>query len=76
MSWNIGKYCRYILGYQVDGGLMPLFIKTPTNIFSYYVSQYDKDSAKQCNLMYLRQKSGCLNVKRFGMRLSHGFLKN
>ena len=42
---NSGNDCRYIVGYQVDGGLAPLFIKTPTNIFSYGVSQYDKNSA-------------------------------
>ena len=42
---NNGKDCRYIVGYQVDGGLIPLFIKTPKNIFSYGVSQYDKNSA-------------------------------
>ena len=27
------------------GALIPLFIKTPKNIFSYGVSQYDKNSA-------------------------------
>ena len=41
---NNGKDCRYIVGYQADGGLVPLFIKTPKNIFSYGVSQYDKNS--------------------------------
>ena len=40
-----GKDCRYIVDYQVDGGLVPLFIKTPKNIFSYGVSEYDKNSA-------------------------------
>ena len=35
---NNGQDCRYIVGYQVDGALMPLFIKTPKNIFSYGVS--------------------------------------
>ena len=42
---NNRKDCRYIVGYQVDGVLVPLFIKTPKNIFSYGVSQYDKNSA-------------------------------
>ena len=42
---NNGKDCRYIVGYQVDGALIPLFIKTPKNVFSYGVSQYDKNSA-------------------------------
>ena len=45
VSCNNGKDCRYIVGYQVDGALIPLFIKTPKNIFSYGVSQYDKNSA-------------------------------
>ena len=42
---NNGKDCRYIVGYQVDGALIPLVIKTLKNIFSYGVSQYDKNSA-------------------------------
>ena len=45
VSCNNGKDCRYIVGYQVDGALIPPFIKTPKNIFSYGVSQYDKNSA-------------------------------
>ena len=40
---NDGKECRYIVGYQVDGALIPLFIKTIKNTFSYGVSQYDKN---------------------------------
>ena len=42
---NNEKDCRYIVGYQVDGALMPLFTKTSKNVFSYAVSQYDKNSA-------------------------------
>ena len=42
---NNGKDCRYVAGYQVDGGLRPLFIKTPKNIFSNGLSQYDTNSA-------------------------------
>ena len=41
---NNGKDCHYIEGYQADGVLIPLFIKTLNNIFSYGVSQYDKNS--------------------------------
>ena len=44
VSCNNGKDCRYIVGYQVDG-ITPLFLKTPKNIFSYGVSQYDMNSA-------------------------------
>ena len=42
---NNGKDCRSIVGYQVDGALIPLFIKTPKDIFSYGMSQYDKNPA-------------------------------
>ena len=28
VSCSNGKDCRYIVGYQFDGGLVPLFIKT------------------------------------------------
>ena len=74
---NNGKDFRYIVGYQVDEALIPLFIKTSWNIFSYGLSQYDKNSTMpiQCHLMSLRKKGGCLNIKRFGMRLSHSYLK-
>ena len=72
---NNGKGCRYIVGYQVDGALIPLFIKTPKNIFSYGVSQYDKNSAYTMSFIVSEKKSGCLNIKRFGMRLSHSYLK-
>ena len=34
---NDGKECRYIVGYQVDGALIPLFIKTVRDILSYSV---------------------------------------
>ena len=44
VSCNNGKDCRYIVGYQLDGALIPLFIKTPKNIFSYGVLQYNKNS--------------------------------
>ena len=46
VSCNNGKDCRFMVGNQVDGEtIIPLFIKTPKNIFSYGVSQYDKNSA-------------------------------
>ena len=59
---NNGKDYRYIVGYQADGALIPLFIKTPKNVFSYGLLQYDKNSAytvwfnvseeKECVLQY------------------------
>ena len=45
VPYNNGKDCRYIIGYQDNEALMPLFIKTPKNTFSYGVSQYDRNSA-------------------------------
>ena len=45
VSCNNGKDCCYIVGYQVDEVVVLLFIKTPKNVFSYGVSQYDKNSA-------------------------------
>ena len=42
---NNRKDQRYIVGYQENGEtIIPLFIKMPKNIFSYGVSQYDKNS--------------------------------
>ena len=41
---NNGKDCRYTVGNQLDEALIPLFIKTTKNIFSYGVLQYDKNS--------------------------------
>ena len=42
---NNGRHCCYIVGYQVDGTLVLLFIKTHKYIFNYGVSQQDKNSA-------------------------------
>ena len=38
VSCNDGKDCCYVVGYQVDEALVPLFNKTPKNIFSYGLS--------------------------------------
>ena len=53
---NNGKDCRYIVGNQVDEGLVPLFIKAPRNIFSYGVSQYDKNSAYKMSFNIFEEK--------------------
>ena len=42
---NNGNDYGYIIGYQVNGALIPLFMKTPRDIFSYGTSQYNKSSA-------------------------------
>ena len=63
VSCNNGNDCRYTVGYQADRALIPLFIKTPKNIFSYGVSQYDKNFAYTMAFNVSEEKSGWLNVK-------------
>ena len=53
---NNGKDCRYVLGYQTDEALIPLFTKTPKNIFSYGLSQYDKNSAYTISFNVSKEK--------------------
>ena len=38
VSRNNGKDCRYNIGYWANETLMPLFIKTPKNIFNLCVT--------------------------------------
>ena len=57
VSCNNGKDCRYIVDCQVDGALVPLFIKTPNNIFSYGGSQYDKNSAYAMSFNVSKEKA-------------------
>ena len=61
---NNGKDCCYVVGYQVDGGLIPLFIKTPKNIFSYGVSQYDKNSAYTISFNVSEEKEWMSQYKK------------
>ena len=75
VSCNNGKDCRYIVGYQVNGALIPLFIKTPKTIFSYGVSQYDKNYAYAISFSVSEEKEWVSEYKRFRMRLSHSHLK-
>ena len=56
MPCNNGKDCRYTVGYQHDESLIPLFIKTPKNIFSYGVSQCDKNSAYTMSFNVSKEK--------------------
>ena len=59
-----GKDHRYIIGYQVDGEMIPLFIKTPKNIFSYGVSRYDKKSAHRKLFNVSEEKEWVSQYKR------------
>ena len=64
VPYNNGKDCRYIVGYQVDGVLIPLFIKTPKNIFSYGVSNYDKNSAYKMSFNVSEEKKWVSQYKK------------
>ena len=64
VSCNNGNDCRYIVGYQVNDGLVPLFIKTPKNIFSYGVSQYDKNSAYTMSFNVSEEKGWVSQYKK------------
>ena len=61
---NNGKDCCYIVGYQVDEAPIPLFIKTPKNIFSCGVSQYDKNSAYTMSLNVSEAKEWVSQYKK------------
>ena len=62
--WNNGKYYRYIVGYQADGVIAPLFIKTPKSVFSYSVSQYDKNSAYTMSFNVSEEKEWVSQYKK------------
>ena len=64
VPYNNGKDCRYIVGCQVDEGLIPLFIKTPKNIFSYGVLQYDKNSAYTMSFNVSEEKEWMSQYKK------------
>ena len=61
---NNGKDCRYIVGYQVDEVLKPLFIKTPKNVPGHGVSQYDKTSAYTMSFNVSEEKEWTSQYKK------------
>ena len=61
---NNGKEYRYIVGYQVDGVLMPLFIRAPENVLSYFVSQYSKSSAYTMSFNVSEEKEWTSQYKK------------
>ena len=61
---NNGKDCRYIVVYELDQALIPLFIKTPKNMFSYGVSQYDKNSAYTMSFNVSEEKEWMSQYKK------------
>ena len=56
VSCNNVKDCCYIVGYHVDEVVVPLFIKTPKNVFSYGMLQYDKNSAYTMSFIVSEEK--------------------
>ena len=64
VSCDNGKACCYIVGYQLDGALIPLFIKTPKNIFSYGMSQYNKSSAYTMSFNVSESREGVSQYKK------------
>ena len=65
VSCSYGKDCLYIVGYQADETLMPLFMKTPRDIFSYGVSQYNKNSAYTISFNVFQEKEWVSQYKKF-----------
>ena len=61
---NNGKDCCYIVDYQSDGALILLFIKTPENVFSHGVSQYDKNSAYTMSFIVSEEKKWTSQYKK------------
>ena len=61
---NNAKDCCYTVVYQVDRALIPLFIKTPKNIFSYGVSQYNKNSAYTMSFNVSEEKEWVFKYKK------------
>ena len=74
VSCNNGKDCPYIVGYQVDGELIPLFIKTLKNIFNYGVSQYDKNSAYTMSFNVSEEKEWEAQYRKIWNEI-HSYLK-
>ena len=65
VSCKNGKDCRYIVGYQVaEETIIPLFIKMSKKIFSYGVSQYDKNSAYTMSFNVSTEKEWVAQYKK------------
>ena len=73
---NNGKDYRYIVGYQADGVTIPLFIKTPKNVFSYDVSQCNKNSAYTMSFNVSEEKQCVSQYKNIWNEVESQHLKN
>ena len=76
VPWNNGKDIHYIVGYQVDGALIPLFIKTPKNILSYGVSRYGKNSAYTMSFNVSEARKWVSQYKTIWNEVESSYLKN
>ena len=45
IQYNNRKDKRYVIGYETSNGIIPLYIKTPKNVFNNGVRQYSENSA-------------------------------
>ena len=76
VSFNNGKDCCCIVDYQVDEALLHFLSRRLKIYLVMACCITTKTLPIQCHLMFLRLMSGCLSIKRFGMRLSRSCLKN
>ena len=70
VSCSNGKACCYIVGYQLYEALIALFIKTPRDIFSYDVSQYD---AYTMSINVSEEKEWVSQYKKIGNEVESQF---
>ena len=75
MPFN-GKDRQSIVGYQIDEEtIILLFIKTPENIFSYRVSQYEKGSPYTISFNVSGDPEWMFYYRIYGVGFSHSYLK-
>ena len=71
---NNREDCHYIVGHQADEALIPLFIKISKNIFSYDMSQYDKNSAYTMSFNVSEEKEWEAQYRKIWNEI-HSYLK-
>ena len=77
VSCNNEKDLRYIVRFQVDGEtIIPRFIKAPKNIFSYEISQYDKNSAHTMSLNISEVKMWVLYYRNNWKKFASTFVRS
>ena len=72
-----GKDWRYIVSFQVaEEPVVPLFIKTPENIFNYGVSQCDKNSAYTISFNVSEAEKWVLQFQKIQNEIKSQLFKN